>query len=122
MRTLPQSLSGRLLSVAITLVVIAMLSASVVMYFALHRFVQGQVDGRLDGQIFSARDALRVTSDGVVSLDPVANGPPFDRPRGGWYWKVATPSGTLRSSSLGPNDFNFREPSPKFATRTRTPT
>jgi signal transduction histidine kinase len=110
---MPQSLSGRLLSVAITLVVIAMLAASVAMYFALHRFVQGQVDGRLDGQIFSARDALRVASDTGLSLDPVANGPPFDRPRGGWYWKVVMPSGTLRSPSLGPNDFNFKEPAPE---------
>jgi hypothetical protein len=47
-----------------------------ILRFALHRFVRGQVDGRLDGQIVSARDALRVTPDDAMSLDPVANGPP----------------------------------------------
>jgi len=112
MRAMPRSLSGRLLSVAIALIVIAMLAASVAIYFALHRFVQGQVDGRLDGQIFSVRDALRVAADGRLSLDPVANGPPFDRPRGGWYWKVVTALGALRSPSLGTKDFEFKEPPP----------
>jgi hypothetical protein len=107
---IPRSLSGRLLSVAVVLIVVALLAAGVAMYFALHRFVQGQVDGRLDGQILSVRDALHVAPDGALSLDPVANGPPFDRPHTGWYWKVAAPDAELRSPSLGVDDFAFVGP------------
>ena len=87
---------------------IALLAAGVAMYFALHRFVQGQVDGRLDGQILSVRDALRAAPDGSLSLDPVANGPPFDRPHAGWYWKVMAPGADFRSPSLGSDDFASR--------------
>lgn len=105
MTLIPRSLSGRLLSVALALIVVALLAAGVAMYFALHRFVQGQVDGRLDGQILSIRDALRAAPDGSLSLDPVANGPPFDRQHAGWYWKVVAPRGDLRSPSLGSDDF-----------------
>jgi hypothetical protein len=37
----PRSLSGRLLSVALVLIVVTLLAAGIAMYFALHRFVQG---------------------------------------------------------------------------------
>jgi signal transduction histidine kinase len=110
----PRSLSGRLLSVAVVLIVIALFAAGVAMYFALHRFVQGQVDGRLDGQILSVRDALRIAPDGSLSLDSVANGPPFDRPHTGWYWKVVAPGAELRSPSLGSDDFVFADPLPEY--------
>jgi signal transduction histidine kinase len=116
---LPRSLSGRLLSVALVLIVITLPAAGIAMYFALHRFVQGQVDGRLDGQILSVRDAVRVAPDNSLSLDPVANGPPFDRPHTGWYWKLVAPSSELRSPSLGTDDFAFAGPAeyrPKPAT------
>jgi signal transduction histidine kinase len=116
---LPRSLSGRLLSVALVLIVITLPAAGIAMYFALHRFVQGQVDGRLDGQILSVRDAVRVAPDNSLSLDAVANGPPFDRPHTGWYWKLVAPSSELRSPSLGTDDFAFAGPAeyrPKPAT------
>jgi signal transduction histidine kinase len=116
----PRSLSGRLLSVALVLIVVALLAAGIAMYFALHRFVQGQVDGRLDGQILSVRDALRVAADGSLSLDPVANGPPFDRRHTGWYWKVVAPGADLRSPSLGSDDFVLTEPLPKYYPRPGT--
>jgi signal transduction histidine kinase len=111
-RFIPRSLSGRLVSLALVLIVAALLAAGTTMHLALHRFVQGQVDGRLDGQILSVRDALRVASDGSLSLDPVANGPPFERPRAGWYWKVTGPDAEFRSPSLGPDDFVVAEPFP----------
>jgi signal transduction histidine kinase len=111
---IPRSLSGRLLAVALLFIVVALLAAGVAMYFALHRFVQGQVDGRLDGQILSIRDALRVTPDGSLSLDPVANGPPFDRPLTGWYWKVVAPGAELRSPSLGSDEFALLGPLPEY--------
>ena len=114
MTLIPRSLSGRLLSVALTLIAVALLAAGVAMYFALHRFVQGQVDGRLDGQILSIRDALRITPNGLLSLDPVANGPPFDRQHGGWYWKVTAPGVDLRSPALGSEDFTIAAPPPEY--------
>jgi signal transduction histidine kinase len=117
---IPRSLSGRLLSVALMLIVVALLAAGVAMYFALHRFVQGQVDGRLDGQILSVRDALHVAPDGSLSLDPVANGPPFDRPHTGWYWKVVAPSVELHSPSLGSDDFVLTGPLLEYHPRPET--
>jgi signal transduction histidine kinase len=117
---IPRSLSGRLLSVALALIIVALLAAGVAMYFALHRFVQGQVDGRLDGQILSVREALRVAPDGSLSLDPVANGPPFDRPHTGWYWKVVAPGVDLRSPSLGSGDFVLTAPLPEHHPRPET--
>jgi signal transduction histidine kinase len=113
-RFIPRSLSGRLLAVALVLIVIALLAAGIAMYFALHRFVQGQVDGRLDGQILSVRDALRATPDGSLSLDPVANGPPFERLHAGWYWKVMAPGVDLRSPSLGSDDFSLVGQLPEY--------
>jgi signal transduction histidine kinase len=113
-RFIPRSLSGRLLAVALVLIVVALLAAGIAMYFALHRFVQGQVDGRLDGQILSVRDALRAAPDGSLSLDPVANGPPFERPHAGWYWEVMAPGVDLRSPSLGSNDFALAGPLPEY--------
>jgi signal transduction histidine kinase len=109
---IPRSLSGRLLSVALALIAVALFAAGIAMYFALHRFVQGQVDGRLDGQILSVRDALRVAPDGSLSLAPVANGPPFDRQQAGWYWKIMAPRANLRSPSLGSDDFLIAGPPP----------
>ena len=112
MRVIPQSLSGRLVSVALVLIVIALLAASFAMYLALHRFVQGQVDGRLDGQILSVRDALRAAPDGSLYLERSVDGPPFERPRSGWYWKVIAPGADLRSRSLGQRDFALVGPLP----------
>ena len=120
MTLIPRSLSGRLLSVALVLIVVGLFAAGIAMYFALHRFVQGQVDGRLDGQILSVRDALRVAPDGSLSLDPVANGPPFDRPHRGWYWKVVAPGADLRSPSLRSEDFVLTEPLPEYHPRPET--
>jgi signal transduction histidine kinase len=117
---IPRSLSGRLLSVALVLIVVALFAAGIAMYFALHRFVQGQVDGRLDGQILSVREALRVAPDGSLFLDPVANGPPFDRPHRGWYWKVVAPGADLRSPSLGSGDFVLTAPWPEYHPRPET--
>jgi hypothetical protein len=91
--------------VALALIVVALLAAGFAMYLALHRFVQGQVDGRLDGQILSVHDALHAAPDGSLSLEPVANGPPFERSRAGWYWEVTAPGAELRSPSLGSDDF-----------------
>jgi hypothetical protein len=78
-RLIPRSLSGRLVSLALALIVVALLAAGTTMYLALHRFVQGQVDGRLDGQIVSVRDGrsrVRTQSFGrphsgpTISLSP----------------------------------------------------
>ena len=46
----------------------------------LHRFVQGQIDQRLDTQIVFLASMLRADEDGTLSLAGNADGPPFDRP------------------------------------------
>jgi hypothetical protein len=102
---MPESLGGRLVLSASALILIALLATGVVMDFALRRFIQGQVDGRLDGQILSVADALRIDPDGTVRLERVVDGPPFERPSSGWYWEVLTPSAALRSTSLPSGDF-----------------
>ena len=111
MRLVPASLGGRLLLIAAALILVAFVVAGVVMDFALHRFIQGQVDGRLDGQILTVTDALRAGPDGRLRLERSVDGPPFERPLSGWYWQVwrsdapraAAP--LLRSGSLLSQDF-----------------
>ena len=64
--------------------------ATIALGFILHRFIQGQIDGRLDGQIVFLQSLLRVAPDGTLSLSGDADGPPFDRPGHGWYWYAET--------------------------------
>ena len=50
---MPESLGGRLLLSASIFILVALLVTGIVMDFALRRFIQGQVDGRLDGQFLA---------------------------------------------------------------------
>lgn len=104
MTGMPRSLGGRLLLAASLLIVLALLGTGTVMGFALRRFIQGQVDGRLDGQILSVTDALRAGPDGSLRLERLVDGPPFERPLSGWYWEALAPGPVLRSRSLGSAD------------------
>ncbi len=106
----PRSLSGRLLLGASVLIVLALLVTGVVMDLALRRFIQGQVDGRLDGQILSVADALREGPAGSLTLEHIVDGPPFERPLSGWYWEVLAPGPVLRSKSLLGRDFTLAHP------------
>jgi signal transduction histidine kinase len=105
MKLMPGSLGGRLLLSASAFILVALLMTGVVMDFALRRFIQGQVDGRLDGQILSVADALRVDPDGALRLERTVDGPPFEGPFSGWYWEVLAPGPALRSTSLLSKDF-----------------
>ena len=107
---MPQSLSSRLLLSASVLIVLALLATGIVMDFALRRFIQGQVDGRLDGQILSVTDALRIDPGGSLRLEHTVDGPPFERPLSGWYWEVLAPGPVLRSQSLLAYDFVLAQP------------
>ena len=107
---MPKSLSGRLLLSATVVIVLALLATGTVMDFALRRFIQGQVDGRLDGQILSVTDALRTAPDGTLRLEHTVDGPPFERPLSGWYWEVLAPGPVLRSQSLLSYDFVLAQP------------
>lgn len=105
----PQSLRSRLLVSAALFIALALVATGVAVQFALHRFVQGQIDQRLDGQLLTLADALERRPDGTVALSRNVDGPPFDNPRTGWFWLIRTPTHTwvaagLRSDavSLGP--------------------
>ncbi len=87
-----------------------MLITGVVMDFALRRFIQGQVDGRLDGQILSVADALRLNPNGTLRLERIVDGPPFERSLSGWYWEVLDPAPSLRSISLRSETFALAQP------------
>lgn len=97
---LPQSLGGRLLLGASVLILLALVATGAAMDLALRRFIQGQVDGRLDGQILTVTDALRSDPDGTLRLERTVDGPPFERHLSGWYWEVLAPGPVLRSLSL----------------------
>ena len=99
---LPQSLGGRLLLGASVLILLALVTTGTVMNYTLRRFIQGQVDGRLDGQILTVTDALRSDPDGTLRLERSVDGPPFERPLSGWYWEALAPGPVLRSQSLPP--------------------
>jgi len=111
------SLSRRLLIGAGVFIAAALVIAAVVIGFVLHRFVQGQIDQRLDTQVVFLGSMLRAAPDGTLSLAGNADGPPFDRPGRGWYWQVTGPRNVLRSRSLNgadlvPPDISKRLPPP----------
>ena len=89
------SLNRRLLLAAIAFIAIAMVVAAIVIGFVLHRFVQGQIDQRLDTQIVFLASQLRAEGS-RLTLAGNADGPPFERRRHGWYWQVTGPANVLR--------------------------
>jgi signal transduction histidine kinase len=100
MRFGPASLNRRLMTGAAVFIALALVIAAIVIGFVLHRFIQGQVDQRLDTQIGFLQSTLTVGDGGAVTLAGNADGPPFDRPLRGWYWEVTGPANRLRSRSL----------------------
>jgi signal transduction histidine kinase len=106
------SLSRRLSLAAAAFIAIAVVLATVAMGFVLHRFVQGQVDQRLDAHVVFLTSLLRTTPDGTISLAGDANGPPFDRPERGWYWQVVGPKNILHSRTLADDELNA-QPKPR---------
>lgn len=103
------SLSRRLLLAAMAFIALAIVIAGVAVGFALHRFVQGQIDQRLDTQVTFLSSMLRTNGDGTLSLTGSADGPPFERRRRGWYWQVKGPANSLRSQSLEGEDLTAPE-------------
>lgn len=101
------SLSKRLLIAAGIFIAVALIVSAVLIAFVLHRFVQSQIDQRLDAQIAFLSSMLQVGKDGQLKLAGTADGPPFDRPMRGWYWKISGPANVLRSGSLGSADFEL---------------
>lgn len=95
------SLGRRLLLGASVFIVVALVVATIVIGFVLHRFVQGQIDQRLDTQVAFLASTVKVAPAGEIALDGSADGPPFDRPGRGWYWQVSGPRNMLRSRALG---------------------
>jgi signal transduction histidine kinase len=100
------SLSRRLLLAASVFIGAALVIAGVILFFVLHRFVQGQVDQRLDTQIAFLSSLLK-SQDGVLTLSGNADGPPFDGHPRGWYWETIGPNNTLRSRALGGKDLDI---------------
>lgn len=98
--TSASSLSRRLLTAAGAFIAVAMIVASVLISFVLHRFITGQIDLRLDSQIVFLTSILRADPDGRIVLSATADGPPFDRERRGWYWQVVGPRNSILSMSL----------------------
>jgi signal transduction histidine kinase len=99
------SLSRRLLLAASVFIGAALVIVGVILFFVLHRFVQGQVDQRLDTQIAFLSSLLR-SQNGVLALAGDADGPPFDGHPRGWYWETIGPNNTLRSQALGGKDLD----------------
>jgi len=93
------SLSRRLLFGAAIFIALALVVAGGFIGFALRRFITGQIDQRLDSQIISVASAIETGPRGQVQMTRDVDGPPFNRPKSGWYWQVL---GTeLKSRSLG---------------------
>jgi signal transduction histidine kinase len=94
------SLNRRLVAGAAVFITLALIVAGIAIDFALHRFIQGQIDQRLDTQIVFLSSTLTTEKDGVIAVAGNADGPPFDRPAHGWYWEVVGRKNILRSHSL----------------------
>jgi signal transduction histidine kinase len=114
------SLGRRLLLAAMAFIAVAMVVAAVAVGFVLHRFVQGQIDQRLDTQVTFLTSMLKAGSNGTIALSGSADGPPFERKRRGWYWQVSGPVNVLRSQSLDGADLDVPEAS-EMATRPPPP-
>jgi signal transduction histidine kinase len=100
MRLRHASLNTRLLVGAAVFIALALVAAAIVIGFVLYRFVQGQIDQRLDTQIVFLSSMLTAGDDGIIAVVGNADGPPFDRPARGWYWEVVGPRNVLHSRSL----------------------
>ncbi len=94
------SLGRRLMIGAGVFITAALVVAAILIAFVLHRFVQGQIDQRLDAQIIFLSSMLEVDPGGNLRLTGSADGPPFDLSRHGWYWQISGPKNVLRSRSL----------------------
>jgi hypothetical protein len=71
------SLNRRLLFGAAVFIALALVAAAIVIGFVLHRFIQGQIDQRLDSQIVFLSSMLTTGDDGVITLVGNADGPPI---------------------------------------------
>jgi signal transduction histidine kinase len=100
MRLIPRSLAGRLRLAAVVAIVAALLLAGIAIALILQRFVIGQIDQRLDSQIFAIAAAVQRDGSGRLTVTTALNGPPFDRPGSGWAWQVVGPDGEIVSASL----------------------
>jgi hypothetical protein len=105
----PASLNRRLLVAAAVFIALELFAAAIVIGFVLHRFIQGQIDQRLDTQIVFLSSMITTGDDGVITLAGNADGPPFNRPARGWYWEVIGPGNILRSRSLQGPALMFRK-------------
>ena len=94
------SLNRRLLVGAAVFIALALVAAGIAIDFVLHRFIQGQIDQRLDTQIVFLSSMLTAEEDGVITIAGNADGPPFDRPAHGWYWEIVGSKNMLLSHSL----------------------
>ena len=113
----PGSLQRRLLLAAAVFLGVALVAAALAIGFILHRFVRGQIDGRLDDRILSLVSDLGPGPDDGLSPGRDRDGPPFDRPRSGWYWQVRRGETVLRSGSLEGRDLTL----PDIPGRARNP-
>ncbi len=122
------SLQRRLLAAAFALILASLVVAGLAIGLILHRFVRGQIDSRLDSQLVAIAASLRHGPDGL-SAGRNLDGPPFDRPRAGWYWQARRGDETLRSGSLEGRDLDARDgaeaapphPGPRAAPRATDP-
>jgi signal transduction histidine kinase len=103
MRFAPSSISGRLALGAVLMIGVALIISAIGIGFVLERFIRGQIDQRLDGQITSIASALAV-ENGALKLLTNVDSPPFDQPYSGWYWQVDAGAQKLRSASLMAQD------------------
>lgn len=94
------TISGRLIVFSTVFFVVAIVVASAILWLVVAGVVREQVDQRLDTQIEALRSALISGPDGAAMLSVQLDGPPFDRPRSGWYWQVSGEGVQLASRSL----------------------
>jgi signal transduction histidine kinase len=95
-----ETISGRLIAFSTVFVVVVIVVASAILWLVVAGVVREQVDQRLDTQIEALRSALTSGLDGAATLSVQLDGPPFDRPRSGWYWQVSGEGVQLASRSL----------------------
>ena len=114
MRLMPRSLRGRLIVSAVAFIVLAILATGVAVQVSLHRFVQGQIDQRLDSEVMQLASSFEAGAGGRLVMSRNVDGPPFDDPRSGWVWLARSGEDTWASRGLRPTDLAM-PPLPKEA-------
>lgn len=95
-----RSLRWRLLLGAAAAILLSLGVAWIFMTLLFERHLERRLQDEMTRDALQLVAALALQPDGTPLLDHAPDDPRFQKPAGGYYWQVSTPSNALRSRSL----------------------